>query len=167
MKKALIVVDVEAAFITDANKSIIGNILKLLKTETYDAYVEATFHAEKGSPWDVQQDYTCPEGPDTETCAEVAEALARFNPIRVKKETRSVFKGNPKLEPLLREQGIKEVHIVGLETDDCVLTTAHEAFDLEFIPVVIEECCESTKPGFHESGLILLRRQCMTNRSRK
>lgn len=55
------------------------------------------------------------------------------------------------------------MHIVGTETNDCVLATAFDAFDSGFLPYVLEECCESATKGRHEMGVKLLRIQGMSN----
>jgi nicotinamidase-related amidase len=162
-KRALIIVDVQESFLDERNRYIVPNILELLKTERYDSYVVATFHAETGSLWERQQGWTCPRGPATETVPEIAEVLRTHDPIVLEKETRSVFKGSVELASLLHERNIEEVHIVGTQTNDCVLATALEAFDLGFLAYVIEECCEAESAELHQAGLILLRAQDMTN----
>ena len=163
-KKALIVIDVQPAFLDDENRYIVDNIVRLLDHQHYDLYIEAAFHAEKGSIWDLQQHWTCPKGPETETTPALRDRLVPREPLAVLKETRSVFKGNADLLKIFREKGITEVHLVGLETNDCVLATAYEAFDLGFVPYVIEDCCEtaSTRKNLHELALTLLREQNMT-----
>ena len=164
-KKALIVVDVQKGFLDTRNKYVVANILELLKTTLYDRYVAAIFHAEKGSLWEKQQDWTFPIGEKTNIEPAIAVALEKLHPITVEKETRSVFKGIPNVAELLRTSGIEEVHIVGFETHDCILATAFESFDSGFFTYVIEECCESTDADMHAHGLALLRRQNMTNHS--
>src|ERR1700722_10142747 len=129
-KRALIVVDVQPSFLTKRNEYITNNILKLLNVAKYDIYIQATFHAEKGSVWDIQQNWTCPEGKATETVAVISNKLKKLHAVPVKKETKSVFKGNKNLSKLFKERGIREIHIVGFDSNDCVLATAYEAFDL-------------------------------------
>ena len=66
----------------------------------------------------------------------------------------------------MKEGNIEEIHIVGTETNDCVLASAYESFDLGFFTYVIEECCQSgTADEFHKKGLDILRKQCITNNS--
>ena len=164
-KRALIVVDVQESFLDERNRYVVRNILDLLRTEQYDTYVVATFHAEAGSLWEKQQGWTCPRGPSTETVPEIAEVLQTHDPIVVEKETRSVFKGNVDLARLLHERNTKEVHVVGTQTNDCVLATVFDAFDLGFLAYAIEECCEAESLELHETALALLRAQNMTNNS--
>jgi nicotinamidase-related amidase len=84
----------------------------------------------------------------------------------VDKETKSVFKGDKNVASILREKNITEVHIVGLDTNDCVLATAYESFDLGFVTYVIEECCQSSlSEELHKYAIEILRGQNMTNNS--
>lgn len=162
-KKALIVVDLQPAFIKDHNSHIVSRVKALLGQVDYDAYIEAVFSAEKGSLWDTQQDWICPEGEDTHSVDEIRELLESNNPLRVHKHTRSIFRGNQDVVAFLKEKDIEEVHLVGTETNDCVLATAFDAFDSGFPVYVLEECCESATEGRHQMGLDLLRIQGMTN----
>ncbi len=166
-KKALIVVDVQDSFLNRGNGYIVKNILKLLDSVKYDAYVEVNFHAEKGSLWKKQQKWICPKGRYTETVESIATALKPYKSFKVQKDTRSAFQGNKKLTAFLKSKKIREVHIVGLDTEDCVLATAFDAFDAGFFTYVIEECVQSTySDDSHKMALKLLRRQNMTNHSR-
>ncbi len=165
-KKALIVVDVQPAFLNERNEYIVDNILRLLDRIKYDAFVVATFHAEKGSLWEIQQKWTCPKGDRTETIEKLSEKLKAFSPIMVEKETKSVFKGDKDIAKILEGKDIEEVHVVGLDTNDCVLATAYEAFDRGFVTYVIEECCQSSSSDvLHQQALKILQGQDMTNNS--
>ena len=164
-KKALIVIDVQPAFIRPHNKHIVSNIVSLLDKQAYDLYIESLFHAEKDSLWDEQQKWVCPIGEDTHTVNEIAHVLSNLKPIKVLKETRSVFKGSPNILDELKNKEIEEIHLVGTETNDCVFATALDAFDLGYRVYIIEECCESASEGRHEPAVQLLRYQGMTNNS--
>jgi nicotinamidase-related amidase len=148
-KRALIVIDLQSAFMKPHNQHIISNI----------------FHTEKGSLWDTQQDFTAPVDESTKTLDAIMSVLQPHNPLHVLKETRSVFKGDQNIEVYLKEHGIEEVHLVGTETNDCVLATAYDAFAAGYPVYVLEECVESGTPGRHEVGLKVLRWQSMTNNS--
>lgn len=164
-RRALIVIDLQPAFIKPHNQYIVPNIISLIKNVPYDAYVEAVFYAEPGSLWDTQQGFTVPQDGGMRTVDEVMEVLAPHRPLHVVKTTRSTFKGDQNLEAYLSERGIEEVHLVGTETHDCVLATAYDAFATGFPVYTLEECVESGTPGRHETGLMLLRWQSMTNNS--
>lgn len=75
------------------------------------------------------------------------------------------YEGDQDLSAYLTARGIKEVHLVDLETHDCVLATAYDAFAAGYPVYELEECCESGTPGRHDVGLTILRWQNMTNNS--
>jgi nicotinamidase-related amidase len=162
-RKALIVIDVQPAFIRPHNEYIIDNIVSLIEKAPYDLYIEAVFHAEKDSLWDDQQKWICPENEDTHTVEKIADALAEHSPVKVLKETRSVFKGQPSILSILKDNDIGELHLVGTETNDCVFATALDSFDNGFPVYILEECCQSASEGRHEPAVQLLRHQGMTN----
>lgn len=162
-KKALIVIDVQPAFMRPHNKHIVRNIVSLIETVPYELYIEAVFHAEKGSLWDQQQKWICPKNEDTHTVDDIARVLESRQPIKVLKSTRSVFKGDQDILKILKDNDIEELHLVGTETNDCVFATALESFDLGYRVYVLEECCESASEGRHDPAVALLRHQGMTN----
>ena len=164
-KKALFIVDVQPAFLNKRNRYVVKNITRLIKKVKYDLYVEAIFHAEKGSLWERQIKWTLPKTKRCATVPEIKVLLQGKKSVYVEKSTRSVFFGVVDVKKLLKQQGIQEVHIVGLQTNSCVLTSALDAFDLGFFTYVIEECSESSSLRKHEVGVEVLREQNLTNNS--
>lgn len=158
-KTALIIVDIQPHFLNDANKWILPNVEKLLREQSYDMYIEATFHADPGSIWDKQTEWTFPY---EETVPEI-KALIPRDAVQVIKTTKSVFGGDKDVKKILQENNIEEVHIIGLDTNDCVMATAFDSFDAEFFTYVIEECTESSN-GSHlrEAALEILRNVDLT-----
>ena len=167
-RKALIVVDVQSLFMNDDVSEIPGRIASLIDQVPYDYYVETLFHAEAGSIWDKQMQWTGPK-PNTariHSVEEIRAALADKDAFYVEKTTRSAFIGNTLLRDFLQKRSVAEVHIVGLDTSDCVLATAHDAFDEGFISYVIEECCEvADNRTLHQAALEILRYGKLTNNS--
>src|SRR5688572_3718024 len=90
-KRALVLVDLQDGFVKKQKDRIVKNLKILLEQESYDVFIEATFHAEKGSLWDKQTHWTFPYEP---TLPEISELLKDKSVVKVKKETRSAFKGN-------------------------------------------------------------------------
>lgn len=78
-------------------------------------------------------------------------ALEGRTVIRVVKSTRSLFGSDALLATKLRCRGIQEVHIAGLETHDCVLATAFDAFDHGFRTFVLADVCASKQVGLHRA----------------
>lgn len=165
-KKALLVVDVQPVFMRPHVLPVIPKIVSLIEQVPYDFYVEALFHAEKGSLWDRQQNWSAPQDEHMVVMPEVEHALASHNPLKVIKQTKSLFKGNQDILKAFKQHAIEEVHIIGVDTNDCVIATTFEAFDLGFFSYVIEECCQSDQSNeAHELGLQILRLQKSTNNS--
>ena len=158
-KTALIIVDIQPGFITEENNQILPNVENLLRSQKYDAYVEAIFSATKGSLWDKQMNWTFPK---QDTVSEIKALIPKENCLFVEKETKSVFKGNKDVVKFLKENNIEEVHIVGLDTNDCIIATAYEAFDLGFFTYVVESCTASSQsPKLRENAIKILREQDM------
>ena len=165
-KKALIIVDVQSGFLNDRNRYIIENIKSLIENISYDFFVEAIFHSEKDSLWDNQTDWFLPKDNNFHTVKELSDLIENKDVLHVEKETKSVFKGNKNLKDELTKRQIKEVHIVGVDANDCVLATAYEAFDFGFYTYVIEECTESSdSQKMRDLGFEVLRHVNLTNNS--
>ncbi len=162
-KRALFLIDLQHGLMKHWDKSVIKNIQTLLDQENYDVYVEATFLCKKGSlrynqrKWSFRWEPMIPE---------IKMMLENKKVIHIKKETSSIFKGNKKLLPILRKNNIKEIHLIGFDTNDCVLASAQESLDYNFYTYVIEECVGSSGgKKIHESAMHLLRYFQMTNHS--
>lgn len=165
--RALLVVDVQRGFVK-GNPKTIERIEKLIQEVPYTLYIHGLFHTEKGSTWDKQLDWTFPKkNTKFKELPIIRKLLAEKNAVEIIKETKSIFKGKPQLLAILKKKKIKEVHIVGFDTHDCVLASAHEAFDLGFISYVIEECTGSSNgDSLKRHTVKLLRDAEMTNHSK-
>ncbi|HSR12159.1 MAG TPA: cysteine hydrolase [Thermodesulfobacteriota bacterium] len=75
----------------------------------------------------------------------------------VVKQRYSPFLGTD-LEIVLRTLGIKTVVLVGVNTNNCVLCTAFEAFNRDFAVILLEDCCASMNgPKFHDTAVEQIR----------
>jgi nicotinamidase-related amidase len=63
------------------------------------------------------------------------------------------------LDLILRNQGIKSLIVTGVTTEVCVHTTVREANDRGFECLVLEDCCGSYFPEFHEVALRMIAAQ--------
>ena len=172
--KALIIVDVQPIFLNEKNRHVLSNIAYVIRKFPYDLYINAVFYAPKNSIWQKQTGWSVPKK-EAKTESIIRKLLSeRENVINVVKQTKSVFKGKhdaeynlnikiPSVERVLRYEGIEEVHIIGLDTNDCVLATAYEAFDLGYFTYVIEECTQSSSGNtLHRKAIDLLRHVGLT-----
>jgi len=166
--KAILFVDIQKGFIKKWNKPFLSNIATLCAQETYDLYVDITFHAEKESLWDKQTNWTFPYEPSVPEITEILKNIESKKVVHIIKETRSAFKGDKDLKKLLLQKGIEEVHVVGFDSNDCVFATAQESFDFGFYTYVIEECTgASNGERMHKYGIEIMRNLRLTNHSAK
>ena len=63
------------------------------------------------------------------------------------------------LELMLRNRGITSLIVTGVTTEVCVHTTVREANDRGFECLVLEDCCASYFPEFHEVALRMVAAQ--------
>ena len=165
-KKALIIVDVTETFILDRNKYIIPNIVKLINNIDYDLFVTTIPYNKQ---WSLRTEQVwwndlLDEKDNLEESIE--EALIGKNHITTNKLTKSAFKWDLNLEKVLRDKNIEELHIVWYESNDCILATTFEAFDLWFYSFVIKEACETwTTASNHEHAIAILDYLKLTNNS--
>lgn len=159
-KRALLLVDIQAGFLNERNKWIIPNIQEVIRKGNYKITIEIIFHAEKNSLWDKQTNWIFPLQP---TVPEIKEMI-KYNFVTITKSTKSAFKGSKDLVAILNNNDVEEVHIVGLDTNDCVFATAQESFDYGFSTYVLEECTESSEGAeYRYYALKILRNLSMTN----
>lgn len=161
-RRALIIVDVEPRFLTAQTEKVVPGIIQLIEEGNYALTVVAEHtrgrvHARALShPRRTRSDETLPD---------IALRLDPRRTILVAKDTRSAFGNGNDLASDLRRRRITGVHIVGIETHDCVLATAIDAFDQEFATCIIERACASRRRPDHEAGLRVLRRLHLTDRT--
>ena len=165
-RTALLVVDIQPAFVNDRIAYIVSNCQKLLGSRNYEFIAAGHIYAEADSLWAKQHGWTASPDGNLLTVEPLGSRLKELGAVSIKKTTRSLFKGDPSLSELLLSAQIEEVHIVGLDTYDCVTATAHEAFDLGFFTYVIEECCQCTSgQELHDRAVENLRFVNLTNNS--
>lgn len=59
----------------------------------------------------------------------------------------------------LEQQGVQQIDLIGMDTDQCVLSTALGLFDAGITPRVLSGYCASTGgTGFHRAGIKILKR---------
>lgn len=165
-ERALLVVDVQPKFLNDRIRYMVNNICSLVERVPYSFYVQGLLHAEEDSLWYKQHNWLAPTDGNMLVDSPLGDLLAARNPMTIVKTTRSIFKGDPPLLEELRRRRIREVHVVGLDTYDCITASAHEAFDLGFFTYIIEECCQATSGNeLHDRAIENLRYVNLTNNS--
>jgi ureidoacrylate peracid hydrolase len=85
------------------------------------------------------------------------ELNVRPEDLVVVKQRYSPFLGTD-LDIIIRTLGIKTVVLVGVNTNNCVLCTAFEAFNRDLEVILLEDCCASMNgTRFHEMALEQIR----------
>lgn len=156
MSGPLLVVDVQRGFINDFTRHVPGRIRRLIELRQYDPVLFTLFVNDDGSPYRTLLDWDgCSAPPDTNLVAEL-EPFASPEAVFEKHG----YTGIPdKLTEKLRGDGHKEISVVGIDTDMCVLKIALDLFDLAIEPIVLVDCCASTAGlQAHLAGLAILSR---------
>jgi len=96
-----------------------------------------------------------PDAPDTELVEDLAPLASSENVY-----PKYGLTGIPnELADRLKQDGIQQVSVVGIDTDMCVLKVAMDVFDLGIEPVILVDCCASTAGlQSHLAGLAILSR---------
>ena len=63
------------------------------------------------------------------------------------------------LHAILQHRGIQQLVVTGVTTEVCVNTTVREANDRGYDCLVLDDCCGSYFPEFHEAGLKMIKAQ--------
>lgn len=157
MKKALVVIDVQNYFMNDYTKEIPGKVADYIreKGKEFDQVVFFSFLNNENTAfykfygW---KDMTGP--PETDLCPEIEEVS---NQNMFVKDTRSCLK-NEKFKKFLEDNEIGELYLCGLNTEECILSTAYDGFDCGFNIFIIKNLCSSKySMEAHENGLRVLK----------
>lgn len=141
MKTALLVVDVQTYFLARAPKDLPTNIVHHIEASSYDFVAFTLFRNQDGSNWEKSLGwYKSKTNKEVKLPPELSTLASKSNTFE--KHTYSALKHDQLLNTL-RDRGIDEVHICGIDTDACVLATAYDAFDQGFRVKVLFELCFS------------------------
>lgn len=157
MKKALIILDVQKGFTSKYTKGIASSIRKFIeKNRKKYALIVFTQHKNnsksylyknlgwKGFMKESEYDFM----------DELAE-LAKSEKVFVK-DTYGIFT-DKKLENFLKMKKITDVHLAGIDTENCVLTFARDSFDRGFKVTVLKDLCRShSNPHLHKAALEII-----------
>lgn len=149
MNDILLVIDMQKGFITDHSRHVITRIQTLLNQKIFEYVIFTKFINTIDSPFQrVMNWYRLQEPSETDI---VDELLPYANEI-VEKNIFSAF--TVALEQRLHTINAKNLYLVGLDTEACVLKTTLDAFEKGFIPYVLSYYCASSEGSdYHEAGL--------------
>lgn len=159
MKKALIVIDVQKGFINKLTNKIPSKVRNFIQRnkENYDLIIFTKYINHKSSNFVKNLHW---QGFMKDKQTEIADELKKF--VNSKnlyiKDTYSSFVNN-KLLKHLKSKKIKQVELVGIDTENCVLTFARDAFDREFKVAVFKNLSAShSSLKLHKSALEIIKR---------
>jgi nicotinamidase-related amidase len=151
-KKALLVVDVQKGFINRHTKHIPALVENLLPS--YRHVIATRFVNPESSNYRRLINWTkfSRGTKDTELAFDAGP-----NTVVIEKSGYSCVNGD--FLKILDALGVEEVHIVGMDTDVCVLKCAADLFDVDRTPVIRAACCAShAGPEFHASAIRIISR---------
>lgn len=158
MKKALIIIDVQKGFmnkLTDKIPSRIRNFI-LENRKNYDLVIFTKYLNQEGSNFVKNLNWRgFMDDKETALVDELVEFVDDKNIYE--KYTYSSFVDSRLLE-LLKSNGIEQVELAGIDTENCVLTFARDAFDRGFKVVVFKDLSASHSDLYlHESALAIIK----------
>jgi nicotinamidase-related amidase len=138
--KLLLIVDAQRGFINEATESVIERINKVARTFYAREWpvICTRFVNLPGSNWERLRDWRDMRG-EPETL--LAESLEVQTPYIFKKSTYSAWSHEVQL--VCQNNGVRDVFVVGIDTNECVLATALAVFDAGYTPWVVEDACAS------------------------
>ena len=156
MTEPLLVVDVQRGFINEFTQHIPARIKCLIERGQYAPVLFTRFVNSPTSPYQtLLRWHACATPPETELVDELAQ-FADQDRVFTKHGLTGV---SDELGDRLRKEGFSRIHVVGIDTDMCVLKTAMDIFDLGIEPIVLVDCCASTAGlQAHLAGLAILSR---------
>ncbi len=155
-RSALVVVDVQRGFLNDHTRDVAGRIADLLRTDghRFAVVVASRFVNEQDSLFRrvlESRSMTAPE--EIELCP----GIAADGLVVLDKTGYSAF--DERLVRVVHEHGVERLYLCGVDTDQCVLHTALDAWDARVRPLVLGDWCASAGgPDQHEAALTILRR---------
>lgn len=157
MKKALIVIDLEKGFLTKYTKDLPLKIKNFIEREggKYDLVIFTQYKNHPKSNFVKQFGYKRFTKKTEYNIVNELKDLVNKKNLFVK-DTYSSFV-DKKLPDTLKKNKISEVHLLGIDTENCVLTFARDAFDRGYKVVVLKNLCRSHRsPKLHKAALEII-----------
>jgi len=157
MKKALVIIDPQKGFTSKHTKGIASRIKKFVE-KNRKKYSLILFTQHRNDPKSYIYKYQGWRGFMKEEeygfMDELAE-LAKSEKVFVK-NTYGAFT-DKKMENFLKKKNITDIHLAGMDTENCVLTFARDAFDRGFKITVLKNLCAShSSQRLHRAALEII-----------
>ena len=158
MKKAFIVIDLEKGFLTKYTKDLPLKIRDFIEARgnEYHLILFTQYKNHRKSNFVKHLDYEGFIHKDEYGIVDELKDLIHKNNLFTK-DTYGSFV-TKKLPDVLKKNRIGEVHIAGIDTENCVLTFARDAFDRGYKVVVFKNLCRShSNPSLHKAALQIIK----------
>ena len=163
-KPVLVVVDVQNGFINEHSQPVVPVIADLVQRwqAAHGDVVFSRYLNYPNSPFERLMGWTkMTDGPETELAPELKPYIGPDTPI-VDKYIYTLF--TPEGTHLINERAWTDLYICGIDTDNCVLKTAVDAFERNLTPWILQDACAShAGPQAHTAGLYIAGRFIGTN----
>lgn len=165
MTAPLLVVDVQNGFINEFTHHIPRRVVQLIEKRQYAPILFTQFVNSSDGPYTQFLNWQgCNQEPEIDLVDELQSYVT----------PQSLFPkpglcGLPeRLIHYLKENNVKRISVVGIDTDMCVLKIAMDLFDRGIEPIVLTDCCASTAGlQAHLAGLAVLSRNIGAQRLRE
>lgn len=158
MKKALIIIDLQKGFINKFTQKLPRRIRNFIKryVEDYALVLFTQFKNHSGSNFVKNLNYRrFMESKQNGLVGEIKEFTSKENVFV--KDTYGSFVDNG-VSNILRKNKIGEVDLAGIDTENCVLTFARDAFDRGYKVNVLKQLCAShSSPRLHRAALEIIK----------
>ena len=151
MRKLLLVIDCQKAFINNYTKEYVDKIKLLLDKKEYTNTLFTIFNNNKNSPFYNLLDYKGCINND------YCELMINCNVPVIEKYTYSAV--NKEFIEYLFKNNIDEIYMCGFDTDGCVLKTAFDLFEKNIKTYILQDYCMSSGgEKYHNEAIDILKR---------
>ena len=151
MKKLLLVIDCQNAFINEYTKKYVDKIKLLLDKKEYSNIVFTIFKNSETSPFYNLLGY---KGCITDNDCKL---MIDYKATVIEKENYSAV--NQELLEYIITNNIEEIYLCGFDTDGCILKTALDLFENNKKIFILKDYCMSTGgENYHNEAIDILKR---------
>ena len=157
MKKLLLVIDCQKAFISSYTEKYIKKIDDLIRNSVYSDIIFTKLKNNNQSPfYNLLKYEKCLNDDD-------CKIMIDYNNAKViEKETYSAV--NKELLKYISENNIDEIYLCGFDTDGCVLKTAFDLFEKSIKTYILQDYCMSSGgENYHNEAIDILKRSIGEN----
>lgn len=152
MNKLLVVIDVEKDFINEYTKDIVSKIDNLVKENKYEYVIFTKFVNSYDSPFYKVIGY---KGCMCEDGCEIVVDTTSFLVF----EKRGYTAYTKEIKDFIIDNGINEVYLCGIDTDQCVLKTAVDMFEDNInVKVLSDYSMSHSGNDYHEYAIKMLKK---------